>query len=67
MKIVAGLLAFSTACAGLNLNNLLQPPSFSVAAGRTAELRLVSGGAGVRLWAHVQNPHMFGTTPSLVH
>lgn len=59
--------AAAAACAGLGLENILQPPRFSVAEGRTAELRLVApssqsplGGAGVRLWAHVENPNPFG-------
>jgi len=56
-----------SACAALGIGNLLQAPRFSVANGRTAELRLVGpsaqsplGGAGIRLWAHVQNPNPFG-------
>ena len=55
------------ACAGLGLGNLVQAPRFSVANGRTAELRLVGpsaqnplGGAGIRLWARVENPNAFG-------
>ena len=62
----AGLAALS-ACAALGLGNVLQAPRFSVAAGRSAELRLVGpsvqsplGGAGIRLWARVQNPNPFG-------
>jgi hypothetical protein len=54
-------------CAGLNLANLLQPPTFSVDQTRSAELRVVPpsaqsplGGAGIRLWAHVHNPNAFG-------
>jgi hypothetical protein len=53
-------------CAGV-LNQILQPPNFSQAAGRQAELRLVGpssqsplGGAGIRVWARVQNPNSFG-------
>lgn len=55
------------ACAGLGLGDVLQAPRFSVAEGRNAELRLVApssqsplGGAGVRLWARVENPNPFG-------
>ena len=68
--LLAGLLAAGaalSACAALGLGDVLQAPRFSVAQGRTAELRLVGpstqsplGGAGVRLWAHVENPNPFG-------
>lgn len=70
MLLLAALLgtaAFAMACAGLNLGSMLQAPRFSVDQSRPAELRLVGpslrsplGGAGVRLWARVQNPNPFG-------
>lgn len=69
IAVVAALggAAVISACAALGLGNLLKAPEFSVAQGRTAELRLVGpsaqsplGGAGIRLWAHVQNPNPFG-------
>jgi hypothetical protein len=54
-------------CAGLNLGDVIQPPRFSVASGRQAELRLLApstnrplGGAAVRLWAHIENPNSLG-------
>ena len=67
LAAVLGIGAALSACAALGLGNVLQAPRFSVAQGRSAELRLVGpsvqsplGGAGVRLWAHVQNPNPFG-------
>ena len=57
------------ACAGLGLGDLIQPPQFSVADGRQAELRLIGpssgrplGGASVRLWANVKNPNSLGVS-----
>lgn len=68
--LLAALLAVASAavaCAGLNLSSVLQAPRFSVDQSHQAELRLVGpssrsplGGAGVRLWARVQNPNPFG-------
>ena len=62
-----GCVAALGACAGLNLGNVLQPPRFSVASGRQAELRLLApsagrplGGAAIRLWAHIENPNSLG-------
>ena len=62
-----GCVAVLGACAGLNLGNVLQPPRFSVASGRQAELRLLApsagrplGGAAIRLWAHIENPNSLG-------
>lgn len=67
LAAVLGTGAVATACAGLGLGDLMQAPKFSQASGRNAELRLVGptmgsplGGAGVRLWARVQNPNPFG-------
>lgn len=56
------------ACAGLgSLAAAIQPPTFRVAEGREAEIRLLGpstqhplGGAAVRLWADVTNPNPFG-------
>lgn len=51
------------------LNQLVQPPQFSVAQGRDTQLRLLGpstsrplGGASLRIWARVQNPNAFGLT-----
>ena len=62
-----GCAAILAGCAGLGLGNVIQPPTFSVASGRQAELRLIGpsvgrplGGASIRLWAHVTNPNPLG-------
>lgn len=62
-----GCVALIGACAGLNLGDVIQPPRFSVANDRQAELRLLApgsgrplGGAAIRLWAHVENPNSLG-------
>lgn len=54
-------------CAGLGLGDVIQAPQFSVAQGRTAELRLSGpslqnplGGATIRVWANVRNPNPLG-------
>lgn len=54
-------------CASLGLADLVQPPSFSAAAGRASALRLLRpsaqmplGGAALRLWTRVRNPNSFG-------
>lgn len=69
----AACAAIVAACAGLGLGNVIQPPGFSVASGRQAELRLLGpssgrplGGASIRLWAHVTNPNPLGFTLSAV-
>lgn len=66
--IVATLFA-AAACAGLGLEQIIQPPRFTEASGRQAEIRLAGpsvdrpmGGATVRLWARVDNPNTFGLT-----
>jgi hypothetical protein len=59
-------------CASLGgLAALVQPPRFEAIRDRPAELRLLGsgsgrplGGAGVRLWARVENPNPFGLTLS---
>lgn len=55
------------ACAALW--NLVQPPTFDMAADRPAEFRIVGpaadrplGGAQFRVWAHVHNPNSVGLT-----
>jgi len=57
------------ACA--SLGRIVQPPVFSAAPDRTAELRILPptisrplGGATIRMWARVQNPNPFGLTLS---
>jgi hypothetical protein len=52
-----------------SLNQLVQPPQFSVADGREAQLQLVGpsstrplGGATLRIWTRVRNPNAFGLT-----
>lgn len=54
-------------CASLGLGDVIQPPRFTVADGRQAELRLLGpsasrpiGGAAIRLWARVENPNALG-------
>lgn len=69
---LAALLALGGAgCA--SLGQMLQPPSFSIAPGRQAELRLLGpslqrplGGAEVRLWARISNPNPFALTLSRI-
>jgi hypothetical protein len=64
--------AGAVGCATLGgLAALVQPPRFATVPDRPAELRLVGsgsglplGGAGVRLWARVENPNPFGLTLS---
>lgn len=52
-----------------SLNQLVQPPQFSQAQGREAQLQLVGpsvsrplGGATLRIWTRVHNPNAFGLT-----
>jgi hypothetical protein len=66
--LLAGGLALALgACA--TLRELVQPPVFQVAEGRTSELRLLGpstsrplGGAAIRIWTRVENPNTFGLT-----
>src|SRR5688572_14902582 len=70
MGVVLG--ATAGGCASLGgLAALVQPPRFEAVRDRPAELRLLGsgsgrplGGAGVRLWARVENPNPFGLTLS---
>jgi hypothetical protein len=63
-------LAVVAGCASLgSLAGAIQPPRFSVASGREAEIRLLGpslqnplGAASVRLWADISNPNPFGVT-----
>jgi len=67
-RLAAALLLLALgACA--TLGQIVQPPVFQPAEGRTSELRLLApstsrplGGAAVRVWARVQNPNVFGLT-----
>lgn len=75
-SLVAGLLLVTAlsgnGCATLGgLAAIVQPPRFDTVPDRPAELRLLGsgsglplGGAGVRLWARVENPNPFGLTLS---
>jgi len=65
--LAAVLVLAAASCA--TLQNVVQPPRFSVASGRQAELRLTGptarsplGGATIRIWANVQNPNALGLT-----
>lgn len=65
--VTLGCALVTGACAGLGLGDVIQPPVFSVADGRQAELRLLApatnrplGGASIRLWARVENPNGLG-------
>lgn len=65
LRAVAGIAAFTAACA--TLQQVIQPLRFSSEPGRQAEIRLLGpsaqrplGGVGVRLWAHVENPNPLG-------
>jgi len=56
-------------CAGMGLENVLQPPTFQVDGSQQAQLRLLApsaqnplGGAAVRLYARVGNPNPVGLT-----
>lgn len=68
--LLTALLAMGMAgCA--TLGAVLQPPRFSAVEGRDAELRILGpsadrplGGAGVRIWARVENPNSVGLTLS---
>ena len=69
--LLLALPALFSGCATLGLQNILQPPSFSVDDTQQAQLRLLppgpgrpSGGAAVRLYARVGNPNPVGFTLS---
>lgn len=55
------------ACAALQ--DIVQPPIFEMASGRSSEVRLLGpstsrpfGGAAIRVWARVENPNAVGFT-----
>ena len=63
------ILALAVAASCATLRNVVLAPRFSVASGRSAELRLVAptlqnplGGAAIRIWARVENPNPIGFT-----
>lgn len=65
--LLAAALIVTGSCA--TLGQLVQPPQFDVAQGRTSELRLLGpsttrplGGASLRIWTRVRNPNSFGLT-----
>lgn len=67
--VAAAMAAGLSGCAGMGLQSVLRPPSFSVDQGQQAHLRLLtpslsnpSGGAAVRLYARVGNPNPVGLT-----
>jgi hypothetical protein len=61
VAVLAFLAAVSTGCASLGqLGLLIQPPRFERDRDRPAELRFLGRGAGLRLWARIQNPNSFG-------
>lgn len=73
LVVTLGCAAVLGGCAGLGLGNVIQPPRFSVADSRQAELRLLGpsigrplGGASIRLWARVENPNVLGLTLTAV-
>jgi hypothetical protein len=75
VAVVTLVAAIGAGCAGLTqLSQLIQPPLFSQADGRPAEIRFLApslsmpaGGAGVRIWLEVTNPNPFGFTLSTVN
>jgi hypothetical protein len=72
---LAVVVALVSGCAGLTqLSQLVQPPQFSQADDRPAEIRFMApsrtmpaGGAGVRIWLEVMNPNPFGFTLGTVN
>lgn len=68
-KLLLGLSLVCTAAACAALQNAILPPEFTMADGRSSEIRLLGpslnrplGGAELRVWAHVRNPNAFGFT-----
>jgi hypothetical protein len=69
LALLATLAVSSSACAALG--EVLQPPIFELASGRSSQLRLLApsvsrplGGAEIQVWARVENPNPFGFTLS---
>lgn len=61
----------ATACASLGLGDILRTPTFDVAGGQEAQLRLMGpsrehplGAAGVRIWTRIGNPNPIALTLS---
>ncbi|HUE77917.1 MAG TPA: LEA type 2 family protein, partial [Longimicrobiales bacterium] len=68
-KLVIGLSVVGAAGACAALQNAIQPPEFTMAHGRSSEIRLLGpslnrplGGAELRVWANVSNPNAFSFT-----
>jgi hypothetical protein len=66
---LATLAAFSLLGACAALQDIIQPPIFEMASGRSSEVRLLGpsvsrplGGAQIRVWARVENPNAVGFT-----
>lgn len=64
---LAAVAVVPAACAALR--DVVQPPQFAMADGRSSEIRLLGpslgrplGGAELRVWARVHNPNAFGFT-----
>lgn len=71
--LVVGAFFSFVGCATVAELVRVQPPGFSVEAGRDSELRLLGpsverplGGASVRIWSRVSNPNAFGLTLTTV-
>jgi hypothetical protein len=67
LRLAVGFAMALGACA--TLRQIVQPPVFQVAEGRSSELRLLPpsasrplGGAAIRIWSRVENPNPFGLT-----
>jgi hypothetical protein len=65
LPALAVMVASLSSCAALQ--DIIQPPIFDLAEGRTSEFRILGpatdrplGGAQVRLWTRVQNPNTVG-------
>lgn len=66
---LATLATFSLLGACAALQDIIQPPLFEMASGRSSEVRLLGpsasrpfGGAQIRVWARVENPNAVGFT-----
>ncbi|HEX6132863.1 MAG TPA: LEA type 2 family protein [Longimicrobiales bacterium] len=67
LVLLAAALLATGSCA--TLGQIVQPPEFTAAQGRSTELRLLGpsttrplGGASLRIWTRVRNPNAFGLT-----
>jgi hypothetical protein len=66
---LAGVLLMPGCGSLVELARIIQPPRFSQADGRRAELRVLlpsaehrAGGAAIRIWTEIENPNAFGLT-----